>query len=278
MKSLILIFALLLPTLLIAQQDTNIHTFKIKKGQGEVFQKSNALIKIGSRTLHNNDTITASVILKAGKIAIADTTGTDSIVAYASSLSYNGPVGTWISRQDSLPAQEMTTLTNLSNIQTRAFMTIYMLRYKTPQGEKFEISKTTNLRIVTHIVPTQSGMSDTSTAWLKNFRVSIDSITEGRISKRKLLKAGGIYVRGPARRIEVFSFDITVEYNRPEMFMSTKLNSAHFAQSNSAAFTKDMRKIIQDADADSRVIISNVTIIADQKTYILKKGITLTIQ
>ncbi|HSY77257.1 MAG TPA: hypothetical protein VK890_10395 [Bacteroidia bacterium] len=275
MKKLTLIFALLLPALLFAQQDTSIHTFKIKKGPGEVFQKSDALIKIGSRTLHNNDTITASVILKAGKIVIADTTGTDSIIGYASSLNYNGTLATWVSRQDSLPVQITTNLTYMSNFQNSGSITIYKVRYKTTSGEKYESTKSTNLRIVVPFVP---DLSDTSTAWLKNFKVSIDSITVGKIGKRKLLKAGAIQVKGPAKQIVVTSFDITVEYNRPEMFMSTKLNSAHFAQSGSAAFTKDMRKIIQDSDTDSRVIISNVTIIADQKTYILKKGITLTIQ
>ncbi|HWY99084.1 MAG TPA: hypothetical protein VNY36_08370, partial [Bacteroidia bacterium] len=130
MKRLTLIFALLLPTLLTAQQDTSIHTFKIKKGPGEVFQKSDALIKIGSRTLHNNDTITASVILKAGKIAIADTTGTDSIISFISSIPFNNGIVDWVSANDSLPARIITQLSYMSNFQSSGSMTIYKVRYK----------------------------------------------------------------------------------------------------------------------------------------------------
>jgi|GEM_PF-7121147 hypothetical protein len=249
-------------------------TIKIAKDKEGIYTLTDAPIKVGKRILHDKDTVSISVLLNAGGIWVGDSsTGDVFVTSFESSIPFNGGDAIWLSASGKFPEGIMRMLTQTPN---RSQMYIGKVCYKALQSSNYMIRKPIYI-ILVKPVPAPPP-PDTTKAWEAKFSTNIGGLSTGKADKKELISAKKIIIEGPLDSIVVTSFDMTLDYNRPNMYMSKKLNSSDFASSNSAELTKEMLTLLKKAPANTSVSISNITFQSGGKKYETRKNISLVLE
>ena len=257
------------------QSDDGKHqTIKIAKGKEGIYTLTDAPIKVGKRILHDKDTISISLLLNAGGIWVGDSsTGDVFVTSFESSNPFNGGDAVWRSASGTFPEGIMRMLTQTPN---RSQMYIGKVCYKALQSGNYMIRKPIYITLVKPVpLPPPP---DTTKAWEAKFSANIGGLSSGKADKKELLNAKKVVIEGPLDSIVVTSFDMTLDYNRPNMYMSKKLNSSDFASSNSAELTKEMLTLLKKAPGNTTISISNITFQSGGKKYETRKSISLVLK
>jgi len=258
-------------------QSNNHATIKVAKVRDGTYLESNAAIKIGNRIVHDNDTISGSLILNAGRILIADSAEDTFITSFISEIPFNGGDAQYKSNSAIFPTQIILRIANRALIVNGTTLYISKVCYKTASGENYIINKGITLKLVGY-PPAPMPPADTIPAWEAKFILSVNGVSEGKISRKRLLNAKKIDITGPTDSTFITSFEMYLQSTDMNMYETARGQHPAYAKANANEITKEMRTIIKKAAAYTSVTITNINCTVNGKNYALKKGLTFVLE
>jgi len=260
-------------------QDNNHSTIRVQKPNGETidgifYADTSADIRIGDRIVHDGDTISKSIIVKAKGISVIFPGKDVSITyfTYVGSMFYDMFEGR--SEKGVFPDNHLTLI---SNAPKGSYLLIKKVFFKTASGVGYVINNNIGLKLGVPD-PTPPPPPDTTKKWESKFTISVNGISKGRISKKELMNAKTVDITGPYDSIAIRAFTMTLIYNTKDMYTSSQAQKSDQLSSQTNGITVGQYALIKKAPANTSFIISEIRYRINGKEYSMKKNLTLVIQ
>lgn len=255
-------------------------TIKIVKPQGETidgifYADTTADIQIGDRIVRDNDTISKSILLKAGGISIANSDKKTKVTSFISAMGIAGGFVEWTSNSGSFIPR---TDSCISHAPKGTYLVIKKVCFRIPSG-KYYVTQGVLIKIwLPDQIPPPPPPPDTTKKWESKLTISVNGISKGRISKKELMNAKTVDITGPYDSIAITAFTMTLIYNTKDMYTSSQAQKSDQLSSQTNEITVGQYALIKKAPANTSFIISEIRYRINGKEYTMRKTLTLVIE